>query len=135
MDVADGACERIARSVIRAMQGIRDSTSGDNSGLESAWDEVCAQVQTQDSWAGDAYEATMLGLIAGRVSRLDRATATAIWLQTEAGSHWDADEGPEPPVDDPDIQDYLLNHDVPRAAADWHHPRIERYIEGSIEHG
>jgi len=77
----------------------------------------------------------MLGLIAGRVSRLDRATAAAIWLHTEAGSHWDADEEPEPAVDDPDIQDYLLNHDVLRAAADWYNKRIERCIEGSIEHG
>ncbi len=125
---AECECQRNSRSVIRAMQAIRDTTSGDDSGLQPAWDEACAQVQTEFSWAWGAHVATMVGLIAGRVSRPDPATAAAIWLQTEAASDWDANEEPQVPVIDDDIVNYVLEEYVLRAAWDWHNRRIERYL-------
>lgn len=42
--VADQAAKRVTRKTITALQQVTDTLSGDDSELETAWDEICAQV-------------------------------------------------------------------------------------------
>lgn len=50
-ELASTASEKICLRVIARFQRMKDALlSGDNSGLISAWDEVCVQVQGEESF-------------------------------------------------------------------------------------
>ncbi|MBS3948993.1 MAG: hypothetical protein KGZ57_11990 [Dethiobacter sp.] len=44
-DIAESACEIIAKKVIRKLQQLKDMLSGDDTPLKNVWDEICVQVQ------------------------------------------------------------------------------------------
>jgi hypothetical protein len=55
--VAEEASQRITRKVIAALQGMKDTLlSGDDSELETPWDEICVQVQDEESFFWDTYD-------------------------------------------------------------------------------
>jgi DNA-binding SARP family transcriptional activator len=56
--VADQATRRILRKTIATLQQMTDRTSGDDSGLKTTWDEICAQVQYEQSIDWDAFDQT-----------------------------------------------------------------------------
>ncbi len=83
--------------------------SGDDSGLRNVWDEVCVQVQGQESVMWDVYLDTISGIIAGYLSGLDDAVKQAIWLQTNNGMDWEpSEEEKDTPSSEEDIADYIL---------------------------
>jgi hypothetical protein len=61
--------------------------------LFNAWDEICVQVQAEQSIFWGAYEDTARAVISGRLDCLSRQELCAIWLQTDAGEEWASDEG------------------------------------------
>ena len=63
--------------------------SGDDTPLKNIWDEVCVQMQTEQSALWEAYEDTMLRLIEYEMNKQNRKIIEAIWLQTEEGEDWD----------------------------------------------
>ena len=133
--VAQLASRRIARRVIADLQGMRHTLSGDDSELETTWDEICAQVQFEKfTMAWDAYEETVKALVGGYVFDLPAHERDAIWLQTEAGSDWDPEEPvthrPYPPVED-DVTAYITEEHVYAEAGRWSNARIRTYIERS----
>jgi len=48
--------------------------SGDDTPLKNIWDEVCVQVQGEESAMWDTYSETIQSLILGEVAGLDTAT-------------------------------------------------------------
>jgi len=108
--------------------------SGDDSCLKNVWDEVCVQVQGQESTVWDAYLDTIRQLISAYLDELDVELKRAIWLQTDAGIDWATNEDQEDtrehdiplPDDTEDITEHILA-DVLSSAADWTNARIERY--------
>ena len=48
-EVADDAARRIADQVRRFFQGQKAQLSGDDTELETVWDEICVQVQFEES--------------------------------------------------------------------------------------
>src|SRR5439155_16348828 len=88
--IADRESKRLARSVIRQLQSMTDCMqSGDDSPLANVWDEVCVQVQGQESVIWETYVETLEGIVLGFVADLDHETKQAIWLQTREGSEWE----------------------------------------------
>ncbi len=135
--VAEEASQRITRKVIAALQGMKDTLlSGDGSELETTWDEICVQVQDEESFFWDTYDEIVRDMVRGHVAQLPRYKREAIWLQTVAGSDWDSEEPesrePYPVVDD-DVVDYLVPKYVYSQAADFSNTRIEAYLARSIE--
>jgi hypothetical protein len=132
--VAQEASQRIAGKIIAALQGMRDKLSGDDSELETIWDEICAQVQYEESILWDAYDETVRDMVGQYVAELPQYEREAIWFQTDAGIDWDCEE-PEDreayPVVDDDIVDYLVYKYVYSQAADWSNARIEAYLARS----
>ena len=61
--VADLCAERITRKTIRDLQQMHDTLSGEGSGLTSAWDEICVQVQRELSVSWEAYVLTVQCLV------------------------------------------------------------------------
>lgn len=133
--LAEHTAERITRRVIAALQRLTDcQLSGDDSSLENTWDEICVQVQYEESYAWDVYLETVKAILGGDVEDLAAHEREALWLQTEQGSDWDCedDENREPyPVLNDDIVEYLLNDYVLAAAGRWSNPRIRAYLEWS----
>lgn len=43
LDIAESACETIAKKVIRKFQQSKDMMSGDDTLLKNVWDEICVQ--------------------------------------------------------------------------------------------
>jgi len=63
--IAWRACERISRAVIGALQKTTEGMqSGSDSGLKNIWDEICAQVQRQESALWEAHVDTVKDVIA-----------------------------------------------------------------------
>jgi len=87
--IAEQECTRIASRVARDLRRVTQGMqSGDGSGLANLWDEVCVQVQDQESVIWDHYLDIMREMIEKRVEPLNEALEKAIWLQTEAGFDW-----------------------------------------------
>ena len=82
-DLAYTACENISRTVIRSLTKMTDGMqSGDGTFLKNIWDEVCVQVQAEESVMWDSYVDTIEVLILDKLAGLDATTKQAIWLQT-----------------------------------------------------
>lgn len=110
--------------------------SGDDSGLENAWNEVCVQVQHQQSFYWETYLQTIRDYIAGSIEDLKRYELEAIWLQTPEGDAWDTediDDREANPVYNGDIVEYVL-HAVLGEAANYENRAIREYLDGSYEH-
>jgi hypothetical protein len=132
--VAEEAARRITRKVIAKLQHLEHTLSGDDSELETTWDEICVQVQYEESFSWDAYDETVRAIVGAYVAELPKHEREAIWLQTDAGGDWDGEE-PEDreayPVCDDDIVDYLARECVYTEAGRWSNARIRAYIERS----
>jgi hypothetical protein len=70
--VAEEAAQRITRKVIAALQGMRDTLSGDDSELETTWDEICVQIQDEESFFWDTYDEIVLDMVRARVAELPK---------------------------------------------------------------
>jgi hypothetical protein len=132
--VAEQSARRIARRAIAALQRMEQTMSGDDSGLSTTWDEICVQVQYEESYYWDAYDETVKAIVAGYVSDLPVHEREAIWLQTEPGFDWDCDESETPvayPVIDDEITEYITSEYVYAEAGRWSNARIRAYIDRS----
>jgi len=137
-DLAEAECKSLSRKVIRSLTKRTDGMqSGDGTFLKNIWDEICVQVQGEESAMWDDYLDTIESLIFGEVAGLDTATKQAIWLQTDEGIDWKFDnennEDQKVPIDCEDIAKYILDGFVLSAAADWTNKRIEKYLERGLE--
>jgi hypothetical protein len=135
--LAETACKRVATSVIRSLQRMTDGMqSGADTQLKNVWDEVCVQVQGQESvfWE-EAYLPTMKALILKRLEKEDAHIKQAIWLQTDEGMRQcDDDESFGFTADEAALADYILSNYVLSAASDWTNSRIERDQARSTEY-
>jgi hypothetical protein len=93
--VAEKAARRITRKAIADLEQLKDTLSGDDSGLQTAWDEICVQVQGQESFYWDIYDESVRSIVAGCIPKLAKYEREAIWLQTDAGNDWDFEEPEE----------------------------------------
>jgi len=94
--VAEKACEQVATAVIKVLRADKESRlSGDDSGLQNVWDEICVQIRGESSIYWDDYLDTAKRIIKAEVSNLDKSEIEAIWLQTDNGEDWDRDNQSE----------------------------------------
>jgi hypothetical protein len=132
-ELAESVCKRLSRRAIRALQGLTDCRlSGDYSCLANIWDEICVQIQHEESFAWDAYEQTVQAIVAGDVEKLTLFERDAVWLQTPEGGDWDCeaeDQRESDPVYLDDIVSYVILDYVYAAAGNWKNPRIRQYTE------
>lgn len=132
--VADAAAQRITRRVVAALQDMQDLMSGEDSGLANTWDEICVQVQYEESHSWQAYDQTVKALVSGCVAELPKHERDALWLQTDEGNDWD-DTKPEQravaPIYPSDIVKYVTSEYVYKAAGRWSNDRIRAFIDRS----
>jgi hypothetical protein len=56
--VADLAARRIAGQTVASLKKMKAGLSGDDTPLKSAWDEICVQVQGEESFYWNTYGET-----------------------------------------------------------------------------
>jgi hypothetical protein len=122
--------------VIAELQQMKDALlAGDDCGLQNTWDEICVQLQDQHSYCWDAYEETVIDVIARHVRSLERHEQIAIWLQTDAGWDWGNDEPKDrAPLSwsEDEVVEHLL-HRVFEQGGDWSNHRIRTFLERRYE--
>jgi hypothetical protein len=130
-EIAKHAANRLARKTIRYLQSLKDCLqSGEDSGLANVWDEICVQVQQEESFFWNAYDETVRQFVAGYVEQLPLYERQALWLSTDQGMDWDAeDRDGDPPILHDDIVEYIVQHHVYTAAENHSNARISRYLE------
>jgi len=107
--------------------------SGSDSGLKNIWDEICVQLQGQESALREAYVDTVKDVIAKYLAKVNRETREAIWLQTDNGSEWEPHEDEAIPAEDGDTTEYILRDYVLSAASNWTNHRIQKFVAKSLE--
>src|SRR5690348_189700 len=105
--LADHVHKRVIARVVRNLQKItNECLSGEDSGLKSAWDEVCVQVQHEQSFHWEVYDEMVRALTRAEVEHLEAFEREALWLQTPAGSDWSFE-------DESDRESYpVVNDDI-----------------------
>lgn len=131
---ASAEAEKLVRKTVRYFQALKHNSllSGDDSELKNVWDEICVQVQFENSIFWDAYVETAKQFLKGYVELLPEHIQLAIWLQTDDGFQWQLDNGDPQSrfcADSDAITDYIFSEFLLKAAGKWSNDRIERYIE------
>jgi hypothetical protein len=136
-EFAEAAAARAARRVVRHLQGLAGDSllSGPDSGLVNVWEEICVQVQFQESVFWGAYVSVVEQYTAPVVAAMPQREGRAMWLQTPDGEQWWEDldgEGltPEVPTEQGAVVAYVVRR-VLEIAADWSNPRIRSYLRAS----
>jgi len=129
-------CKKVSNKVILEYQKMTEGMqSGDDTPLKSIWDEICVQVQGEESFFYDVYLDMIRSSIQFHITDLDNEIKQAIWLQTDQGMEWECGDDNHDKLlyCDEDIVDYILNHFVLSSAADWTNKRIEKFLEREID--
>jgi hypothetical protein len=103
---------------------------GDDSGLVNVWEEVCVQVQLQESVFWDAYDRTAFDIVYGEVKSLPQTVLRTLWLETTAGESWLCDQGDQVgsvPYCVEDVVEHVLGI-LYSMAGDWSNRRIRAYL-------
>lgn len=130
-NVADHTCEQICRRAIRLLQKMDCTLSGDDSVLQNPWEEICVQVQFEQSIHWQVYMETMQACVLGDVESLPTHLLEAIWLQTDSGWDWSFDnpEAKDCPACHSDVMDYVIDNYILKKADNWSNQRIRRYLD------
>ncbi|MBK59570.1 MAG: hypothetical protein CML01_12295 [Pseudomonas sp.] len=124
----------IVKEVISDLESMDAMLSGD-SGLANVWEEICAQVQKEESYQWAVYEDVIESLLYACLEELDRDAQLALWTATDAGwdyiydHHADSDGSASVPLSTDDIVCKLAS-DVLSAAADYESPSLFRFKWG-----
>lgn len=111
--IAQATATEIARRSMETLRKMRHTMSGEDNGLKNTWQEICVQVQGDQSPFWDAYETAMTEAVGAALLEIDESALIAIWLETDEGDRWldecdaqtDARFGDGPKGGSPDIAD------------------------------
>jgi hypothetical protein len=135
-ELADAEADRVARRVVRGLQKLTGSKlSGDDTPLRDAWDEVCAQVQSEPSFHWDAYDDTVRAYVEAELKRVPDTHLKAVWLQTDSGTDWSSEDdcdGSKIPYVLDEVVGFVTSK-VYELAAGWSNRRIRDYLEPGWE--
>jgi len=133
--LAKAVVDRTVAALVASLDDMHDCLSGDDSGLESVWEEVCVQIQHEESVHWATYEEMVRGLIDAEVPKLQDYEKAAIWFQTDAGLDWACSEPEErdsdPYVDD-DVAEYIVKA-LYSFASDFERDNIRQYLTRTTE--
>lgn len=144
---ARAAAERVRDDAINQLIALNSTLSGDDSGLENAWEEICVQVQSgEESFFWDGYVDAMHDAIESALEKIPERDNVALWLQTDEGWdwHWDLEKDEEElspsarrtlepgpfPISSQAIVLYVEREFLLPAAEEYSNLNIECYLEG-----
>ena len=141
------AAKKITAQVIADLTSYTITLSGDDSKLENVWEEICVQVQGEESFHWESYQETIRTSVLGRLEELDHHDLTSLWLQTDNGWkwHWNIEneetETPLPqkltnaicaPYDFDDIATHLVSEYILNVAQNYTNENINAYLNAGF---
>jgi hypothetical protein len=129
------SCTRAVIADLQAMD--RDLLSGEmlsgDSGLANVWEEICAQVQSEQSIDWPTYEVVIDSLVHAEVESLRREQQLAIWAQTDDGwawvyDHFTDDEGDDAAPLEVDAIVQLIIDEVIAAASNYESKTLYQFL-------
>jgi hypothetical protein len=151
-EYAQAAATAVAEKAVAGLSKCTATLSGDDSGLRNAWEEICAQVQGEESFFWATYQQFMRDIVLAELEKLPSRDLAAIWLQTDAGWDWHSDfeheqqmagavsyrghDTPAAPYGLDDIADLIVEEHLLSMAGSYSNKNIRAYLEGgSSEYG
>lgn len=129
---------RISSDIARKTAGeLRKLTNtlalGEDTGLKNTWEEICVQIQYEQSVLWDAYEDTIDAIILAHVEKLEPHEKIAVWLQTTEGIDWQVrcEDKETPPFSCSDIVEYVRREHLFDLAGKWTNQRIRDYLDNA----
>ncbi len=137
------AAKRVAERARTKLRKITDTLSGDDSGLKNVWEEICVQVQGEESCYWQTYQEVMYDIVRAELESVSKLEKVALWLQTVDGSGWLCDieeeeqndsgsakrtDVPAAPYDLDAIVEIILDEHLLPMADVYSNRNIERYI-------
>lgn len=135
--LAKTECKRISRKIMRRlMQMDGEMQSGDDSSLKNLWDEICVQVQGEQSIFWSEYLDTVQPLLLLELKKVNVDIKQSIWLQTDEGFDWylENENADIAPFSDEDISTYIMQEFVLSIAANYNNKRIEKYLDREFDY-
>jgi len=91
-ELGESVCDRVKTEVIRTLDGMEGGFSGEDSGLGSLWEEICVQVQHEQSTDWSTCDQTARETIQEVVEQLQPYEQEALWLLSDEGSEWECSD-------------------------------------------
>jgi hypothetical protein len=123
---------RITRRCMAELRKVDGLYQDGGKGLRNFWEEVCVQIQYDQSVMWDSYDDCIREMIRVQVANLARHEREALWLQTDEGFEWSLEDPADRegyPVILEEVVDYLAHKHLYAAAGLWSNPRIRAYID------
>lgn len=141
---ANVAADKVCDEVIEDLKQITTTLSGDDSGLRNTWEEICVQVQGEESFFWDEYQTVMHDAILGAIVSVEQRDLASLWLQSEEGWSWRWDmenaeddavnaEVTEIPFVQEEIAKHILQKHLIVRAEDYSNQRIAAFLGESDE--
>nr|WP_044181114.1 hypothetical protein [Pirellula staleyi] len=133
--VADRIARKIAYKVMLDLRKMPCTMSGDDSGLSNVWEEICVQVQYEESHCWDIYEQMIRDLVESYVDELPIELYNAVWLQTDPGFDWlyASPETRNPsPAESTSASKWVYDFVISRADS-WSNKAVRRYLRRASE--
>jgi hypothetical protein len=140
---ANAVADKVCDGVIEDLKQITTTLSGEDSGLRNTWEEICVQVQGEESYFWDEYQTVMHDAILGALLAIEQRDLASLWLQSEEGWSWlwdveNADssidndatkaEVTEIPFDQEEIAKYILQKHLMARAEEFSNRRIAAFL-------
>lgn len=122
-DYVKATFDKVAKGVVHDLQRISDTHSGPDSGLRNAWDEICVQRQSEQSYSWEAYDETVRNCISRRLSKLPRDMLLLLWFESDMDSAEDESE-----YNEDELAHFIAGEFVYPLAESCSSRRIERYL-------
>jgi len=120
--------EMIADKVIQELIGLNHKDfllSGDDSGLKNVWEEICIQMQVQESFHWQAYDKTIKDFIASEFEKLQEPIKKlSRYVGGLSNNEFDDDEYE---VSDEDAIEEIRNTIIEKAQI-YHNENIDLYL-------
>jgi hypothetical protein len=141
--VADNVSALVTDAAQASLMRSRHVLSGEDSGLNTTWEEICVQVQGERGIFWESYEYAMRDAVLGALQFIDRSALKSLWLYTDEGCdlRYELEEDEEtgrasqadyaPPdisVDEEAIAHDIVSNHLLQIAVDYRNSRIEVYL-------
>lgn len=135
-DLGESVSERVKKEVIRTLDAMEGGLSGEDSGLSSLWEELCVQLQHEQSIFWDMYDRTVHETVRFEVDSLPTYEKEALWLLTDEYFDWeceDEDERDTYPVSIPDIVRHMVENGLYEEARSSTNPSVLKYLRRKFD--
>ncbi len=136
--VASWASKLVHAAVQDAIGNLRKINSNDllsgDSGLKDTWEEICVQVQGEESGYWEQYLETIDQVLEGVLYALSREEQLAIWTSTDEGWDWvcdhhDENDGEDSAPYDQDAVIRKLREELLFLAGDFESPTVSKFLQ------